>query len=265
MTSLRFAEGFRFVGGLDGHAHCSLSSTLARSWAVPGTERMISGWMGINASDRWMRQRPPHGWRWDTTRRGAQRTRRWKPDERTTSRNLNEKRNAEGRPMKKSMAGGGVPLSGARKAVRCLNIDGLERSAVVEKGPSWSIAVGARGRERGGEGDREERRLWGQRSFRSATNQQDSQGCALHFISSRRLNLVLVTNISIFLFKFGLFWAENGEIHHMCIKLVSSSTLSLRMCVVLFVRLGCERFGGLALFVRYWSVVTLLLQKFLLF
>lgn len=61
--------------------------------------------------------------------------------------------------MKKSMAGGGVPLSGARKAVRCLNIDGLERSAVVEKGPSWSIAVGARGRERGGEGDREERRL----------------------------------------------------------------------------------------------------------
>lgn len=74
--------------------------------------------------------------------------------------NLNEKRSAEGRPMKKSMAGGGVPLSGARRAVRCLNIDGVHRSAVVEKGPSWSIAVGAREREGGGgEGDREERRL----------------------------------------------------------------------------------------------------------
>ena len=230
MTSLSLVEGFRFVGGLDCHAQCSLSSTLPRSWAVPGTERMKSGWMrnkrirplDETATAIWMKM--GH----DTRGRNARR------DENQMNRHIqdaNEKLNAEGRPMKKSMAGGGVPLSGARKAVRCSNIDGEKRSAVVEKGPSWSIAVGARERARG------RGRPGGAKAMRTKELQISYQPTrftglciAFHFISSRRVNLVLITNISIFLFKFGLFWAENGEIHHMCIRLVSASILASYVC-----------------------------------
>jgi hypothetical protein len=157
--------------------------------------------------------------------------------------------------MKKSMVGGGVPLSGARKAVRCLSIDGVKRSAVVEKGPSRGIAVGARESERERERERETGRSEGYEDKGASdqlTNQQDSQGCALHCISSHRGESILFSlptyqsscsSLACFELKTGRFIICASNLFHL--------QHSLHMCIVSFVRLGCERFGGLALLVRY--------------
>ena len=165
--------------------------------------------------------------------------------------NPNEKLNAEGRPMKKSMAGGGVPLSGVRKAVRCLNIDGVQRSAVVEEGPPWSIAVGAREREgkRRGRPGRSEGYEDKGASDQLPTNKIHR---VVHCISSHPGESILFSlpTYQSSCSSLACFELET-ERFNICASNLFHLQYSLRMCIVLFVRLGCEGFGGLALLIRY--------------